>query len=521
MSGNSGFGGENIREEVNMPGVEDNHRALLELRGITKEFPGVRALDNVSFDLRKGEVHVLLGENGAGKSTLIKILSGAYLCDEGEIYFDGRSVNIRNPADARELGVSVIYQHLDLVPHLDVAGNIFLGREPTRNSFFKFLDRKRIYSEAFSLLKSLTFDLDPHALVGNLSIGKQQLVAIAKAIQERIKVLILDEPTASLNKQEVSYLFKIIARLKNMGVGMVYISHRLEEVFQIGDRITVLRDGHKVNVDPINAKDTSREALISMMIGRRLESEFPVRQKCSTEEEVLRTEGLTRRHAFYDIDLSVCKGEIVGIAGLVGAGGTELLRAIIGADPIDSGKIVIKGRVVDPRSPGDTIKLGLGFLPEDRHKQALFLKLAVTPNVSLASLSGIVKCGLLNLSKEKTIVADYVDRLKIKAPSLRVNVINLSGGNQQKVVLARWLCSKSDILLFDEPTHGLDVGVKVDVHSLLDELARQGMAIIVNSSELREILAMSDRVQVMRKGRIAAEFSKEEATQEKILESAL
>ncbi len=489
---------------------------VLKACGIRKTFPGVIALDNVSFDLRRGEVHILLGENGAGKSTLMKILSGAYQKDSGQLLLDGQEIEIKNPKHAIELGIGIIYQELNLVPHLSAAENIFLGREPVRLP--GLIDQKAMNQLARQLLTGLGVSIDPRRLVKELSIAEQQMVEIAKAISLDARILIMDEPTSALTEREITELFTRIRKLKADGVSIIYISHRMEELFEIGDRVTVLRDGAVVGTR--NIADVTKPELIQMMVNRELTQQFP---KIATPpgKEVLRVEGLNRTGVLTDINFSLYEGEVLGIAGLLGSGRTELARAIFGLDKPDAGSIHVKGKLQKITSPRQAINLGFGFLTEDRKTQGLVLPLSVQENICLPSVERFSRLGIVSGSQEAEAAAQYQKDLRIKTPSLGQRVINLSGGNQQKVVLSKWLCSRGDILIFDEPTRGIDVGSKAEIYQLMNQLAESGAAIIMISSDLPEVLGMSDRILVMHQGLINGEFSAAEATQEKILHCAL
>ena len=489
------------------------------MENISKAFPGVQALDTVNFDLEAGEVHVLLGENGAGKSTLIKILSGAYQKDKGTIYLNGEPVEIHNPRRARELGVATTYQELDLIPYLSVAENIFLGNERLQKKFgLKVIDWSRTHSEVARLFSDLGISLNPKAIVDHLSVSEQQLVTIAKALSGQVKILVLDEPTASLTDAEIKLLFSVVKKLKEQGVGIIYISHRLEEVSKIGDRVTVLRDGRRIGM--VEVKESNVQSLIKMIVGRELADIFPSR-KHEIKGEVLRVEGLSRQGILHGIDLHVRKGEILGIAGLVGSGRTEMARAIVGADPISSGKVFVDEKEVKFHSPNEAIRHGVALLPEDRRRDGLILPRSVRENITLASIRRFLRHGFLMVRRERNEVQKYVRQLDIRIPSLNSAVQNLSGGNQQKVVLAKWLCCQVKVLIFDEPTRGIDVGAKVEVHRLMNQLVEEGMGIIMISSELPEILGMCDRIIVMREGHVVSHLHRQEATQEKILSLAM
>jgi len=488
----------------------------LEMKSITKTYPGVRALDNVSFDVAKGEVHALVGENGAGKSTLMKILAGAQPMDSGEILIGGQQVHIVSPQKAMELGVSIIYQEFNLVPYLNAAENIFLGREP-KGAIPGFINFARMYSEAQSVIDQLGVKLNVRTPVNRLSVAQQQMVEVAKATSRNASIIAMDEPSATLTEHELESLFELIRSLKQKGVSIIYISHRLEEVFQIADRVTVLRDGKLVGTKPVAESD--RNDLIRMMVGRDLKDVIP-KEPAEIKSPALTVKGLTRRGAIEDINLVVHQGEILGIAGLVGAGRTEVARAIFGADTIDSGEIWLNGSRVNVRSPKDAIRLGIGLVTEDRKALGLILGMVVRENISLANLGFLTKLGFVNRREEKRVALKFIEDLMIKTPSTEQQVQNLSGGNQQKVVLAKWLFTQSRVLIFDEPTRGIDVGSKVEIYQLMNKLAGSGVAIIMISSELPEILGMSDRILVMHEGHIAGELSREDATQEKIMHLA-
>ncbi|MDH7602057.1 MAG: sugar ABC transporter ATP-binding protein [Armatimonadota bacterium] len=488
-------------------------RPVLEMRGITKTYPGVKALDGVDFEVLPGEVHALVGENGAGKSTLMKILAGADIKDSGRIIIDGKEVHIASPQEAMRLGISIIYQEFNLVPYMSAAENIFLGREPM-TAIPGVVDFKRMYAEAERLISELGVRLDVRVPVNQLSVAQQQMVEIAKATSRNARIIAMDEPSATLTEHELENLFALIRRLKADGVSIIYISHRLDEIFRIADRVTVLRDGKLVATKPV--AETSREELIRMMVGRELKDTIP-KTEVQPGDVVLEVRGLTREGVIRDISFSVRRGEILGIAGLVGAGRTEVARAIFGADPIDSGEILLEGKPVTIRSPKDAIRLGIGLVTEDRKALGLILGMAVRENVTIANLDPLSRFGFISRRKEQEVANRYVEDLMIRTPSIEQAVQNLSGGTQQKVVLAKWLFTQSKVLIFDEPTRGIDVGAKTEIYQLMNRLAEQGVAIIMISSELPEILGMSDRILVMHEGEIAGELSREEATQEKIM----
>jgi ribose transport system ATP-binding protein len=489
---------------------------VLALRGIRKVFPGVVALDGVDFELLSGEVHVLLGENGAGKSTLMKIISGAQPRDAGEIHVGGAPVEITGPRHAQALGIGIIYQEFNLIPHLSAGENILLGREP--KLLPGVIDQAKLMREAQRQLDALGVAIDARAIVSRLSVAQQQMVEVAKALSLDARVLIMDEPTSALTAQEINELFAAIRRLKARGVAIVYISHRMEELFAIGDRVTVLRDGRHVGTRRIG--ETNLAELVRRMVGRDLSDQFP-KQRIAAGEEALRVEGLARSGVLHDINLTLRRGEVVGLAGLMGSGRTELARAIFGADAISGGKIFVRGEEKRIASPRAAIDLGLGLLTEDRKHQGLVLVLSVQENICLPSVARLSRAGVMQPAREAELTMRRIADLRIKTPGPHQRVVNLSGGNQQKVVLGKWLCTEADILIFDEPTRGIDVGAKVEIYQLINQLAARGAAILMISSELPEILGMSDRILVMQAGRIAAEFSAADATQEKILAAAL
>jgi len=493
---------------------KDGSDLCVELQGIDKAFPGVLALRNVDFELRVGEVHALMGENGAGKSTLMKILTGVYQPDAGKILMGGKEVSIPDPRHAQDLGISIIHQELNLMNHLTVAQNIFIGRE-ARRGFGLFVDEDRLNADAAEIFRSMKIDIDPRAEVGDLTVARQQLVEIAKAISFKSKVLIMDEPTSALNDNEVNGLFDIISKLKAQGVAIVYITHKMDEVKRIADRITVMRDG--LMIETLPAEGTSIGTIISLMVGRELTEGGRSRSVASTEE-ILRVEGLNRGDAIRNVSFTLRKGEILGFAGLMGAGRTEVARAIFGADPIESGEIFIKGTKHLVRSPTDAVRLGLAYLSEDRKRFGMVTSMSVRDNVTIASWSRFAKAKFwMRDGQLRKISGHYVDLLRIKTPSVDQESRLLSGGNQQKVVIAKWLLRDCDILFFDEPTRGIDIGAKAEIYKLLQSLADQGKAIVVISSELPEVLRLSHRIIVMCEGRITGEIDGAAATQEDIM----
>ncbi len=489
---------------------------VLEMTDVVKRFPGVLAVNKAQLKLRPGEVHCLLGENGAGKSTLMKILAGAQPMDAGEIRIAGAPVHIASPHHAQQLGVSMIYQEFNLSPYLSVAENIYLGREP-RIAKTPFVNWTKMYADARALLERIGMNLDVRKPVNECSVAQQQMIEIAKALSFQAKIIVMDEPSATLTDHELASLFRLIRELRREGIGIIYISHRLEEIFEIGDRVTVMRDGEYIDTKPVG--ELTRELIISMMVGRTLKNEFP-KEEFARGEERLRVEGLSRRGAFRDIDFSVHRGEIVGLTGLVGAGRTEVARAIFGADPIDGGQILLDGAPLRLTSPRGAIQHGIGLLTEDRKGQGLVLGLSVRENTTLANLKALSAFFFVNRRRERTVAAQYVRDLQIKTPSIEQTAQNLSGGNQQKVVLAKWLFTDSKVLIFDEPTRGIDVGAKVEIYKLMNDLVRRGVAILMISSELPEVLGMCDRILVMHEGRLAGELARSEATQEKIMHLA-
>jgi len=491
---------------------------LVVMEGIDKRFPGVHALENARFDLLAGEVHALVGENGAGKSTLMKILAGVYSKDAGTIFYRGREVHLPNPRAAQQHGISMIHQELNLMPHLTVAQNIFIGREP-RQGVPILLDDKALNAQTNELLASLHLELDPRTKVADLTVAKQQMVEIAKALSFNAEVLIMDEPTAALTEAEIEELFRVIRDLRSKGVGIVYISHRLEELFQIADRVTVMRDGR--TIDTVQIEDVRIDQIISMMVGRTIYEASPEIPEGNSQEVVLEVRNLNRGRTLRDVSFQLKRGEIVGFAGLMGAGRTEVARAIFGADPIDSGEIYVRGKRVHIHHPRDAVRHGIGYLSEDRKRYGLTLDMDVETNIVLASFQRFLNwMGVVDQGKVRRTARDLVDMLAIKTPSLQQKVKNLSGGNQQKLVIAKWLTADTDILIFDEPTRGIDVGAKSEIYRLLNDLAHEGKAIIMISSELPEILRMSHRIVVMCEGRITGELTSAEATQERIMQFA-
>ncbi|PWU11165.1 MAG: D-xylose ABC transporter ATP-binding protein [Verrucomicrobia bacterium] len=490
---------------------------LISLENVTKEFPGVKALDNCRFDLMHGEVHALVGENGAGKSTLVKILAGMVQMDRGQIRMEGRVVKIPTPRAARMLGVSIIHQELILMNHLTAAQNIFIGREPRH--WGVVLDEEALNKRAQHIFERMHLDLDPCTPVSELTVAKQQMVEIAKALSFDSRVLIMDEPTAALNSVEVEDLFRLIRQLQSSGVGIIYISHKMDELRQISNRITVMRDGQYVATVP--TVDTSIKTIINMMVGRQLDNDGPTVFDASKNDVVFEVRRLWRGKVIREVSFNLRKGEILGLVGLMGAGRTEVARAVFGADPFDGGEIFLRGRKVIIRSPRDAVKNGIGYLSEDRKNCGLITEMDVKTNIVLACMNRFAIGGLfLNQAAIHNTARNFVSQLAIKTSSVARLARSLSGGNQQKIVIAKWLLRDCDILFFDEPTRGIDVGTKSEIYKLLDALARQGKAIVVISSELPEVLRLSHRILVMCEGRITGELTASEASQEKIMQLA-
>jgi rhamnose transport system ATP-binding protein len=488
---------------------------LVDLRGIAKSYGGVHALSDVSFAIQPATVHALVGENGAGKSTLVKILTGVVHPDEGELLIDGEPQRIGDPQTAHRLGFVAMYQEPTVFPDLTVAENVFAGRHP--RSGIRAVDWSAMRAQASRILKELGVDFGPDAPVRGLGVADRQLLEIAKALSSSARLLIMDEPTAALSPHEVENLFSTIRRLRDRGVAVVFISHRLEEVGAIADTVTVLRDGRHIATRP--AAELPHGEIVRLMVGRSLDALFP-KEEAEIGEVVLRAERLTRRGVFSNVSFELRRGEIVGLAGFVGSGRTEVARSIFGIDPLDGGRLWIDGRPFRPRSPRAALHRGLAYLPEDRLQQGLVQPMSVSENVSMAVLPELTPSGVLRPRRERALARRFMEQLRIKAISPAQVVRSLSGGNQQKVVLAKWLAAEPRILLLDEPTHGVDVGTKADVHRTISHLAAAGLTILLISSELLEVLGMSDRVLVMREGRLVAELSRAEATEERVIEAA-
>ena len=491
---------------------------ILKIQGISKSFPGVKALKNVSFEVRSGEIHALMGENGAGKSTLIKILSGVNHIDEGELFYKGQSVKFQTPMDAIKAGISVVYQEIKLVDTLTVSENIFIGRPPMKSR--SRIDWKQLHKNARALLDSINADIDEHAIVGNLSIAQQQMVEICKALSQNAELIIMDEPSATLTDKELSMLFSILKNLKQRGITVIYISHRMEEVFEISDTVTVLRDGKHIFTGA--TADLDRKQLISMMVGRELENEYP-KEFADQSETLLEVRNLNRPGVLHNINIKLYGGEVLCISGLVGSGRTEFARTIFGADysKSNTGEILIKGKSVMIHSVVDAMNHGIALIPEDRKRQGLVLDMSVRENVSMANIRRVMRGLSISRKLENSLAKEYIKSLRIMTPDEQRAVKNLSGGNQQKVVIAKWLASNADILILDEPTRGVDVGAKAEIYKLLNTFTKAGKGVIMISSEMPEVLGMCDRILVFREGTISGEFSREEATQEKLLDAAM
>ncbi len=502
--------------------MEQAADTILEIRNISKKFPGVQVLSGMSFSVKAGEIHALLGENGAGKSTLMKIIMGQYAADEGEIVFNGEVLEGMNTAAILKKGISMVYQELNNLPYLTIAENVFVGREPKQKNRC-FVDKKEMNRACGRLLKEFGQTLKPGAMMGELSVAQAQVIEIIKAVSRNARVVIMDEPTSSLSASEVEELYGTIRRLKSQGIAVIYISHRLEELFEIADRVTVLRDGQFIATRRV--EETTKDELIRLMVGRELENLYP-KQPAEIGGTVLEVRHLVRRGVVNDVSFSVRSGEILGISGLVGAGRSETARAIFGLDPLDSGEIVLEGRPLRIRSPRDAIRSRIVMASEDRKNVGLVLCRSVKENISLPNLKLVSKGIFLRKKREKRLTEEAAGKLSTKIRSVEQEAVSLSGGNQQKVVLSKWLLAKPKVMILDEPTRGIDVGAKAEIHRIISGLAAEGMAVIMISSELGEILGMSDRILVMGEGRIKGEFSREEVSagnvsQEDILKVAL
>ena len=489
---------------------------ILTMKGIDKSFPGVHALDHVDLEVRRGEVHALMGENGAGKSTLMKVLTGIYTKDSGTITYEGKEIEFHNPKEAQEAGIVIVHQELNMMNHLTVAQNIFIGREFMKGAM---IDDARMNVESKKLFDQLGINIDPSEKMGNLTVGKQQMCEIAKAISHQAKVIIFDEPSAALTEAEIEELFKIIRDLRDRQLGIVYISHRMDEIKVITDRVTVMRDGGYVGT--LITRDCTKDDIINMMVGRVIYEDPKTKSMVAPDAPVvLKVEHLCAGKMVQDVSFELHKGEILGFSGLMGAGRTETARALFGADPKESGDIYVNGKKVDIKSPKDAVALGIGYLSEDRKRYGIVVDKSVAENSTMAHLKNFVRGLFIDKKKEVSATQDYINRLNTKTPSTDQLVVNLSGGNQQKVVLAKWLVKDCDILIFDEPTRGIDVGAKSEIYHLMNELVAQGKSIIMISSEMTEILRMSDRIVVMCEGKKTAEIDIADATQENIMHAA-
>ena len=489
-------------------------KVLLEMKGIGKTFPGVKALQGVSLTVREGQVHALLGENGAGKSTLIKILSGAYTKDEGQIFFEGKPVDIRGPHDAQALGIQTIYQEFNLARDLTIAENIFLGHLPKKGVS---VDWDKVKERSREILNTLGVDLPVDTMVSTLSVAEQQLVEIAKSLNRKTRILIMDEPSAVLGEKDLEKLFQVVRSLQSQGIGIIYISHRLKEIFELADEVTVLKDGRYIDTKLIS--EVTMDDLVKLMIGRDLKDVYPKREPVPGDV-LLEVNNVSRSKLVHDVSFNLRAGEIVGFAGITGSGRTELVRTIFGADPF-SGEMKVAGKPYKPHSPADAIKHGVALVTEDRKAQGLFLKLNVAINTTVSGLKQLTRFGILSLGKERALVKKMIQDLSIKTPGPNFIVVNMSGGNQQKVILARWLSVGTKIFIMDEPTRGIDVGSKSEIYQIMADLATKGVGIIMISSELPEVLGMSDRIMVMRQGTIVKELSRAEASEEAIMKYAV
>lgn len=490
---------------------------VLEVKGISKYFPGVQALGGVDLDIYPGEVHAVVGENGAGKSTLMKVLTGAYQRDEGEYFFEGESVSFTSIHQSIQKGISCIYQELTIVPLIDVAKNLYLGNLPMRSRFQ--IDYKKLYKDAKQVLEMLELDVPVKTLAKELSVAQHQMLEIGRAVSRNAKIIIMDEPTSSLTEKETQVLFNVIRRLKEKGIGIFYISHKLEEIKEIADRISVFRDGQKITTFP-NTQDISADTIIGHMIGRKIENYFN-KKPCPIGEVVLEARGLCREGVFKDISFSVRKGEVLGFFGLVGSGRSEVMTALFGIDRLDAGKIFVDGQQRALRDSIEAISAGIGLVPEDRRQQGLFMKLDILFNEMIIKMKEINRLGVIDVKAEHKFATQYKEYLNVKTPTLSKTVGELSGGNQQKVVIAKWLMMSPKVLILDEPTRGIDVGAKSEIYRLINELASQGVAVIVISSELIEILGISDRIITMHEGRLTGELVATETNSQEVMIAAL
>ncbi len=491
---------------------------ILRMENINKRFPGVKALDDVTFRVEEGTIHALVGENGAGKSTLMKLLAGTQPKDSGTIEIAGETVELEDPAHAQRLGVGMIYQELTVIPYLTVGQNIYLGREPRRPGL-PLVNWNRLYDNTAEMLERIELPVQPRDTVADISVAQQQMIEVAKALSLEARIIIMDEPTSSLTDRETTTLFRLMRNLRDEGITIIFISHRLEEVFEIADRVTVLRDGQTIDTKAIS--EVERQDVVNMRVGRELEEMFP-KQSSPTEEVILEVQGLTGHNGewFRNISFTLRAGEILGISGLVGAGRSEMARGLLGLDPMDSGTVKVRGEAVRVRGIRDLMKRGFAYVPEDRKLQGLFLGMAVRENITISVIRRLFKSIFISLRRLVDMAEEYVERLDIETPGVEQTVRNLSGGNQQKVIIARGLTLEPRVFIMDEPTRGIDVGAKAEIHGLMDRLAGDGVGMIMISSELPEILGVSDRILVMREGDIVGEFSREEATQDKIMSRA-
>jgi ribose transport system ATP-binding protein len=496
--------------------MSETTEKVLEVINITKEFPGVKALDEVNLDLRKGEVHALCGENGAGKSTLIKILAGSYTKDTGEILFLGEPIVLHSAHDSLSLGIKVVFQELSLVPNMSVAENVFLESFPLKGN--RSIDWKTMNAKTTEILGSIGLAINPTTPMKKLTVSQQQMVEIARALSHEAKVIIMDEPTSALSPKEIEALFKVIHHLKEIGISVLYVTHKLEEIFEICDRVTVFRDGKLVAVRKISECDT--DIIVRDMVGREIQTLFP-KTHTGMGEVVISVSNLSTEKKLKDVSLDVHAGEVLGVFGLLGAGRTELAKAIFGLDPVSGGEITVNGEKVRPNSTAHSTEMGMGLLTEDRKEEGLVLQMSVAQNMTLPSLKDFSRFGVIRRQDENKRSQEFVDKISIKTPSLKQKIMYLSGGNQQKVLLARWLMKKLKVIILDEPTRGIDVGAKAEIHKLIDDLANQGMAVIMMTSEMPELLGVSDNIIVMNDGKITGHFDRKEATQEKILEAAV
>ncbi len=490
---------------------------ILELNGITKIFPGVKALDNVHFQLKEGEIHALMGENGAGKSTFIKVITGVHQPEEGEIFIRGEKVTIRNPKDAQNLSIAAIYQHGTTYQHLSVTENIYIGHE--KMTKFRTIDWKQMHSDAAELLKRLGSDIDPHSTMGNLTVAEQQIVEIAKAISTNAKIIIMDEPTAALSKRECEELYRITEQLRDEGCSIIFISHRFEDMYRLASRVTVFRDSQYIGTWDVDG--ISNDVLISKMVGREISQIYP-KQQVEQGEEIFRVEGLSKTGYYKDISFTLHKGEILAMTGLVGAGRTEVCQGIMGISRPDSGKVFLEGEELSIKHPSDAMNAGIGYLPEDRQKQGLILDWGLGQNVTLSTLEMFTKGSVVNQKQERSRSKELLEKVKTKALSVYDKASSLSGGNQQKVIVAKVLNSDLKVVILDEPTKGVDVGAKAQIYEIMSDLAAQGFGVIMISSEMPEVLGMADTILVMKEGRVSKIFEEVEGvTQEQILEAAM